>query len=144
MKPNGTYFVTRRLWLLLCAVGLLAGFGSAQTLQGKFKLPVETHWGMVVLAPGEYEFTTDTGTRVVTVRSSDSRWTGMILAVSTSDVRDQSGSSLALAECESGLYVQALYLGDLSLKLNFAMPKGKLFRFVKSPTTVIASRSEAH
>lgn len=145
MKPNGTYFVVRRVLFLLCAVGLLAGFGSAETMRGRFKLPVEAHWGMMVLAPGEYEFTTDTGTRIVTVRSGDTGWSGMILSVSASDMHGQSGSGIALAPSENGVYVQALYLGDLGVSLNFEMPKsGKLTRLVKSPTSTIASASGTH
>ena len=57
MKPNGKYFVVRGLLLALCAVALLSIPGSAATLYGSFKLPVEAHWGKVLLTPGKYEFT---------------------------------------------------------------------------------------
>jgi len=132
------------LLFLVCAVGLLAGLGSAESLHGRFQLPVEVYWGRIVLPPGEYELTTDTGSRVVTVRSLDASWTAMLLSASTSELRGQSGSELSLAASESGVYVEALYLGDLGVKLHFARPHGKLTRFVKSRSTTVAAASGSH
>ena len=140
MKPNGIHGVARNVVFLVCAVGLFAGFGSAETVHGRFRLPIEARWGMLVLAPGEYEFTTETGSRIVTLRSDDSGWSGMILSVSASDLNGQSGSGLALAPSENGVYVQALNLGNFGLSLNFDAPKsGKSIRLVKTPTATIAS-----
>lgn len=141
MKPNGTCFRVRELLFLVCAVGLLGGLGNTQTLHGRFQLPREVYWGRMVLAPGEYELTTDTGSRVVTVRSRDAGWTAMILSTSSSDLRGESGSGLTLAASENAVYVKALYLGDLGVKLNFDMPQGKLTRFPKSHSTTIAAAS---
>ena len=40
------------------ALGTLATSGNAQdSYQGKFTLPVETHWGGATLPPGDYTFT---------------------------------------------------------------------------------------
>ena len=82
MKPNGKYFVVRGLLLALCAVALLSIPGSAATLYGSFKLPVEAHWGKVLLTPGKYEFTLNSSPAgsVLTLRSMDSQWTGMIMS----------------------------------------------------------------
>ena len=81
MKPNGKYFAVRVVFLGLCAVGLLSAVGQAQTARGTFKLPVETHWGMMVLAPGEYDFSVSDRISggIVTVRSKESRSSGMVL-----------------------------------------------------------------
>ena len=69
----------------------------------------------------------------------------MILSVSASDLNGQSGSGLALAPSENGVYVQALNLGDFGLSLNFDAPKsGKLIRLAKTPTATIASAPGTH
>jgi hypothetical protein len=59
MKPNGTYVRVRKLLFVVCAVGLLAGLGKAETLHGRFQLPIEVHWGRIVLPADEYELTID-------------------------------------------------------------------------------------
>ena len=76
MKPNGKYFaVVRAVVFVLCMVSLLSAIGNAETAHGKFKLPTETRWGKLLLAPGEYEFTfsTDAAGTMITVRSIISR-----------------------------------------------------------------------
>src|SRR6059036_3392835 len=50
----------RLIVLAVLAVTLLASFAGAQgsvVSSGKFTLPVETHWGLAVLPPGEYTYT---------------------------------------------------------------------------------------
>ncbi|MFL6448188.1 MAG: hypothetical protein ACJ746_10940 [Bryobacteraceae bacterium] len=48
------------LLLLACsAVGFGSNVLSAQISRGNFTLPVETHWGSVVMAPGAYSYTLD-------------------------------------------------------------------------------------
>ena len=53
MKPNGKVFAVRVVLLTLCVMSLFSIAGQAQTTRGSFKLPVEAHWGKMVLAPGE-------------------------------------------------------------------------------------------
>jgi hypothetical protein len=69
MKPNGKHFAVPLHFFGVCAVSLMSVFGRAETAHGTFKLPVETRWGNLVMAPGEYEFNTnnDGPARVVTV-----------------------------------------------------------------------------
>ncbi|SRR5258708_2597893 len=147
MKPNGKHFVVRAVVFVVCTVSLLSAIGSAETARGKFKLPTETRWGKLLLAPGEYEFTTssDTAGTIVTVRSEDSGWSGMIMAESTSDPASGEGSSLLLGRAESGAYVRSLELGDLGMTLNFGAPKaGKVTRLVKLQPTEVATASGSH
>ena len=82
MKPNGKYFVVRVVLVALCAVTLFSIAGQAQTTRGNFKLPVETHWGKMVLAPGEYEFTINHALagKILTVRSKETGWSGMVMS----------------------------------------------------------------
>ena len=146
MKPNGKTFVVRAVLFAVCAVGLLSGISRAETVHGNFKLPVETRWGTMVLAPGDYEFVVDTDslTRMITVRSKDSGWSGMALSESLSDASSATGTSLMLAKSEDGMYVQTLYLNDAGVALNFAVPKSRMSKLAKSTTTTVASASGTH
>jgi len=146
MKPNGKYFVVRAVVLAVCAVGLLSASGNAETLHGNFKLAAETHWGRMLLAPGEYEFTVNDGIqgKIVTVRSKESGWSGMIMSASLSDLRAPQGSSLQLSKSEDGVYVTALCLADSGVMLSYGTPKtGKVTRLAKTkpaaPTMASAS-----
>ena len=145
MKPNGKYFVVRALVFALCAVAMFSGVGNGETVSGKFKLPTETRWGMIVLAPGEYEFTfdSDASSRIVRVQSTDSQWSAMVMATALSDAMAQHGSGLELAKSVGGPYVKRLYLGDLGLALDFSIPKpGREARLSKfKPVTTTASAS---
>lgn len=146
MKRNGKYFAIRAVFLTLCAVGLLSILGSAETLHGNFTLTAETHWGMLLLAPGAYEFTIDDDAsgKVVTVHSKESGWSGMTMAEGTSDGNPNEGMKLLLTKSESGIYVRALCLGDSGVTLTYAIPKsGKFTRLTqKLPSnTTIASAS---
>jgi hypothetical protein len=145
MKPNGKFFVVRALVFALCAVALGSGVGNAEPVSGKFKLPEETRWGMIVLAPGEYVFSfdSDASSRIVRVQSTDSRWSGMVMATALSDAMTKHGSGLELAKSEAGPYVRRLYMGDLGLALDFSVPKpGREARLTKSePAQTAASGS---
>ena len=129
MKSNSKYLAVRAVFLTLCAVSLLSTFGSAETLRGNFTLTSETHWGKLLLAPGAYEFTTDSGAygKTVTVRSKESQWSGMAMAQSTSDAQSDQGTKLLLEKTEAGVYVRALCLGDSGVTLTYATPKAGRF-----------------
>jgi hypothetical protein len=119
MKPNGKMFAVRVVLLAVCAVGLFSAVAGAETVHGTFKLPVETHWGRMVLSPGEYEFTVDTTgpSRVVTLHSKDSGWSGMVLSRSVSETTATSASKLELAKFDGVTYVQTLYLDDAGVAI---------------------------
>jgi hypothetical protein len=148
MKPNSKYFaVVRAVVFVLCVVALLSAFGNAETAHGKFKLPTETRWGKLLLAPGEYEFTitTEPTGAMVTICSKDSGWSGMILPEGISDPASTEESSLMLAQFDGGVYVSSLALGDLGMTLNFGVPKaGKVTRLVQPQPTEVASASGSH
>lgn len=133
MKPNGKSFGA--CVFALCAVAMFSAVGKAETISGKFKLPTETRWGMIVLAPGDYEFTfdSDASSRIVRVQSIDSGWSALVMAPVLSDAMAKHGSGLELAKSEAGPYVKTLYMGDLGLALDFSVPKpGREARLTKS------------
>ncbi len=143
MKPNGKMFVVRAVLFAVCAVFLLSNLSNAATMRGTFKLPAPAHWGKMVLAPGNYEFVVDTesATRMITIRSKDTGWSGMVMATGLSDAPAASGSTLTLAKYEDGEYVQTLYLKDAGVALNFQMPKSTMSKFAKSNSPSSASGS---
>jgi hypothetical protein len=146
MKLNGKYSVVRAV-LFVCTVSLLSVMGSAETAHGKFKLQSETRWGQLLLAPGEYEFTIsdDSAATIVTVRSKDSGWSGMIMSEAISDPSSTEGASLTLAQSGGGVYVRSLALGEFGMTLNFRAPKaGKLTRLIKPQPAEVASASGSH
>lgn len=146
MKPNGNKLVVRSVVFASIVIALLSAVSNAETMRGTFKLPTETRWGAIVLAPGKYQFSVDTQStgKVVVVESEDSRWSGMIMAVSLSDA-GSSRTRLELAKSETGSYVKALYLGEIGVALNFDTPKpGRevhLTKVVPAPSTASASGS---
>ena len=147
MKPNGKLFLVRAFVFALCAVALGSALDNAETVNGKFKLPTETRWGMIVLAPGEYEFTfdSDASSRIVRVQSTDSGWTAMVMATALSDAMAKHGSGLELSKSEGGPYVKTLYVGDLGFALDFSVPKpgrdARLMKFKPARTKASASGS---
>jgi len=141
MKPNGKLFLVRAFVFALCAVALGSALDNAETVNGKFKLPTETRWGMMVLAPGEYVFSfdPDASSRIVHVQSTDSGWSAMVMATALSDAITKHGFGLELAKSEGGPYVRRLYMGDLGLTLDFSVPKpgrqARLTKFKPARTT---------
>jgi hypothetical protein len=142
MKPNGSRFAVRSVILTLCAVSLLSTFGSAESLRGSFTLTAETHWGELLLPPGAYELTGDTGGKMVTIRSKESGWSGMTMAEGTSDAKPDEGTKLVVTKSEVGSYVRALCLGDAGITFIYGAPKaGKTIRLTAGQpgNTTIAS-----
>ena len=145
MKPNGKMFAVRVVLFSVCAVGLFSGLAGAETVRGTFKLPVAAHWGKMELQPGEYEFVVDTAsaTRVVTVTSKATGWSGMILASAVDESRIPSGSEMTLAKSEDATYVKTLYLNDAGVALDFSPPK-TMTKLAKAESPTMASASGTH
>jgi hypothetical protein len=145
MKPNGKMFPVRVLLFTVCAVCLLSDLSRAQTVRGTFKLSVTAHWGNAVLAPGEYEFVVDTAsvTRVVTVTSKSTGWSGMILASCVDNARMAGASRMTLANSDGAKYVKTLYLNDAGAALGFSVPKA-MAKLAKAPSPTVTSPSGAN
>jgi hypothetical protein len=135
MKPNGKYFVVRVVFVMLFALGAFTSVASAEGLRGAFKLTTEARWGQLLLAPGEYEFTMsqDVSGSMITVRSKETGWSGLVMAeaISDSTIKD---TRLVLTKAEDGVYVSQLCLGDAGITLDYAMSKSAKFtRLAKAP-----------
>jgi len=145
MKPNGKMFAVRMVLFAVCAVCLLSDVSKAETVRGTFKLPVAAHWGKMVLEPGEYAFVVDTtsATRIVTVTSQSTGWTGMILASAVDERRMSSESELTMAGSDGVTYVKTLYLKDAGVALEFSVPKA-MTKLAKAASPTVASASGLH
>ena len=144
MKTNGKS--VRVVVFALCAVMAFSIAGHGQSTRGTFKLPVETHWGKLVLVPGQYEFkaTDALAGRIITIRSIDTGWSGMILASDASPTVGSSETKLLLTKSAAGTYVRSLYLGDAGVMLNYQPPKaGKTAWVSTRPASTVASASGA-
>ena len=149
MKPNGKCFAVRVAILALCAAGLLTTLANAESVHGTFKLTDEAHWGKLLLTPGEYEFSMSKGTSgyMVTIRSKETGWGGMVMAEAISDARATDGTKLVLAKSQGDLYVQQFSLAEAGITLNYTSAKpGKLTRLTKEPAAnvTMAAAAGAH
>jgi hypothetical protein len=142
MKPNGKMIAVRMTLFAVCAVCLLSDLSKAETVRGTFQLPVATHWGRILLTPGKYEFVVDTGsaTRVVTVTSKDTGWSGMILAAAVDETSMSSGSEMKLAKFDNTTYVETLSLKDAGVAWRFSVPR-PVTKLAKAASSNIASSS---
>ena len=132
----------RLLMIALSTLGFTAAFANAQASQGKFKLPVEAHWGLAVLPPGDYTFTLDhaTANGMIIVRGQGKAAIIPATAgISLSKITEQ--SELVLVN-RAG---RSMYLGHLGLTLQYRVPKDET-RYVsqsapsRSVPVTIASR----
>jgi hypothetical protein len=120
MKPSVKYFAVRAVFLTLCAVSLISTLGSAETLRGNFTIKTETHWGKLLLSPGAYQFKveSDASGKMITVSSTESQWSGIAMAQSTSDAQPDQGMKLVSERSGGDVYVRQLCLGDSTLTMQ--------------------------
>jgi hypothetical protein len=110
------------LMLIACsAVMLGANALSAQVSRGEFTLPVETHWGSVVMAPGSYSYTLDKATvgLMISVRGQ-----GMSVSIpatgAVSTGQPLKGSSTLFLITEGGeTSVRSMQFGHLGLTVHY-------------------------
>jgi hypothetical protein len=118
------------LVLTALAVVLLPRAASAQeAVIGKFTLPVEAHWGKVVLQPGEYRFSADNDNPSTMLRVYDVAHPSVSYFVMTRGwdqmAPDSQKSLLILGNEEGAAYVKELRLGSAGVSLYYGAPKLK-------------------
>ena len=109
-------WVRRLLVVGVLAVGLQAKPASAQSLEGKFTLPSEVHWGSATLPAGDYSFTLDQGNGEGLVRVS--RGLEAVAMVQPLGYGD-SKSKRSVIIVEAGI-VRKLSLPQIGMDLSFA------------------------
>ena len=117
----------RLIALAVLAASLLAGFARAQgsvVSSGRFTLPVETHWGLAVLPPGEYTYKLASSgfPAIVTVRGQG-RAVMIMTNAGISDHRVSDRSVLNIIRIGREATVRSLDLGHLGRTFNYRVPK---------------------
>jgi len=110
---------------VLIAACLFGVPASAQSVQGKFTLPYETHWGQAVLPPGDYQLTfthNSLGTMLLVIRDAKSL---RFVAYELTDVRDDSAkgpSALLIGTQGTRRAVQSLRIAELGKTFVYERP----------------------
>ncbi|HEX4167941.1 MAG TPA: hypothetical protein VHZ55_20950 [Bryobacteraceae bacterium] len=101
-------------------------FANAQVSQGKFTLPVETHWGKVILPPGPYSFTLDhlSPNGIITLRARG-RAAMIPVTAGITSIRRSERSSLLLVTQDGETSVRTLNLGHCGLAFQYHAPQAK-------------------
>jgi hypothetical protein len=115
-----------KVGLAALALGALATSGNAQnSIQGKFTLPFETHWGGATLPAGDYTFTLPSATYPYKFYIRGQATTAIIMAVA-SDKKVASGhAQLNLVEIADAQNVETFETPELGLTFSFATPSPK-------------------
>jgi hypothetical protein len=135
-KPNRTRRLemiwARRLKLLTkfgvaaLALGALATSGKAQNAyQGKFRLPVETHWGSTTLPPGDYTFTLPSNSAPYRLYIQGQRVSAIIQANTAEQGVVSERPQLNLVDIADVYTVQTFEAPELGVTFTYWRPKQK-------------------
>jgi hypothetical protein len=115
-----------KLGLAALALGALATSGNAQNAyQGKFTLPVETHWGGATLPAGDYTFALPSTNPPYTLYIRGQAGNATIVAATTDDKVVSSHAQLSLVDIADVQTVQAFEVPELGLTFIYATPTQK-------------------
>jgi hypothetical protein len=115
-----------KLGMAALSLGALATSGNAQTAyQGKFTLPVETHWGGATLPPGDYTFTMSTASSPYTLYVHGQAANAIIMATTADQKVASERPQLNLVDIADVQTVQTFDAPELGLTLVYATPTQK-------------------
>jgi hypothetical protein len=115
-----------KLGLTVLALGALATSGNAQlAYQGKFTLPVETHWGGATLPAGDYTFTLPSTASPYKIYLRGEAGNAIIMTVITDYKVVSSHAQLNLVEIADVETVTTFEVPELGLTFIYATPKQK-------------------
>jgi len=108
------------------ALGALATSGNAQNAyQGKFTLPVETHWGTATLPAGDYTFALPSTGSPYTLYIRGEKVNAIIMATSTDDRGVSDHAQLNLLDIADVQTVQSFDAPELGLTFVYFTPTQK-------------------
>jgi hypothetical protein len=108
------------------ALGALATSGNAQNAyQGKFTLPVETHWGTATLPAGDYTFALPSTGSPYTLYIRGEKVNAIIMATSTDDRGVSDHAQLNLVDIADVQTVQSFDAPELGLTFVYFTPTQK-------------------
>ena len=107
-------------------LGALATSGKAQQsiYQGKFTLPVETHWGSATLPAGDYTFTVSSAAAEYRLFINGQR-SNFIIPTVTADNATPQHAQLNLVEIADKYTVETFDAPELGLTFTYWTPKQK-------------------
>jgi hypothetical protein len=115
-----------KLAVAALALGALATSGNAQNAyQGKFTLPVETHWGTATLPAGDYSFALPSMGRPYKVYIRGEGVNVMVWAVTTQDIVAPNHAQLNLVDVANVQTVQTFDAPELGLTFIYFTPAQK-------------------
>lgn len=124
---KSSFSLAKSLILVLVAAGFSSRPAAAQaSVEGKFTLPFEAHWGNAVLQPGDYTFSIlSTGLPAIVVVRREPR--GARVAMVMARGWDSGGSSdhsvLTVARSGGKVSISSLYLEELGLTFYYSIPQ---------------------
>lgn len=108
------------------ALGAFALSGNAQnSYEGRFTLPVETHWGTATLPAGDYTFALASGGRPYKLFVRGEKVSVIIVAISTDDVPAASHAQLNLVNIAGAHTVETFDAPELGITLFYPAPAQK-------------------
>jgi len=130
MKAKTISFFVQSLLFVASAIALAPQVAMALGDEvGKFTLPVEVHWGEVVLPAGAYSISADTrnSTTMMCVHKQGSPGASYFIPAVEQETIPASfqKTQLVLGEKDGTVYVKDLQLGGEGLQLHYATPKSK-------------------
>jgi hypothetical protein len=124
-------------------MSLLGTSALAEEASGKFTLTHEVHWGLVVLAPGDYTYKLEHhSSEMLLVRSVNGKPGFMMMANSVSSMPPGEPDCLKLQKKGDTWFVSSISLSGLEEELHFSteLPRSELARLANQ--TKLASLSK--
>ena len=132
--------------LAASALSFVPSLASAQdAMQGRFTLPHEVRWTDFRVPAGQYEFAMASNSLapVLRLKKLDGAQQRFMLLVPTTESTTTSDSAhLELLSTPAGSYVKALYLPELGITLEFAVPSHIPEKPVASAATTTAASGQ--
>jgi hypothetical protein len=119
------FFSNSLLGLVGVCIGMGLAAGQANAQQASFTLPVQAHWGRVVLEPGDYKirFPMAASTlRVIQVSGADRTW-NFLIPVTSYDLKHSDKSKLRLVSVNGNYNVESLSDAVTDRTFSFWLPK---------------------
>jgi hypothetical protein len=115
-----------KLGLAVFVLGAFASSGRAQNAyQGKFTLPVETHWGIATLPAGDYTFTLASNSAPYRLYIRGQRVSAIIQATAANQKVRSGHAQLNLVGIADVSTVQTFEAPDLGVTFTYWMPSQK-------------------
>jgi hypothetical protein len=145
MKTIRRFAQVQVLLLSLLSATVVPMTTHADEVRGAFTLTTATHWGPVVLPPGDYTFSlaTNNAMPVIFLRSNSGAVSAFIPASSETGTKDKSPNALKIETIGRTSVITELHFNDAGLVLYYAAPASAVETASKSTdskTTLVGTK----